>query len=162
MNLNDPTPVDDSLTSTLATTKQSAVTRSKKGRKKAEITTVEINTPTQNTVLSADDTFTLIVNTLRKDADDRTDSERDLLANQNELVVTLIEKMIEENNKLDNAHNNLVSEVEDKQRWMIEQAKDLFKRSWESHNRTISQLNTLSPEASQLLASAFGSSDPND
>lgn len=150
-------------TSTLATTQKGAVTRSKKNRKKSEaITTVEINVPTQNTVLSADDTFTLIVNTLRKDADDRTDSERDLISNQNEMVVLLIEKMIQENNKLDDAHNDLIDQVEAKQHQMIEQAKDLFKRSWESHNNTIAQLNQLPPKASQLLASAFGSSDPND
>lgn len=148
--------------STLATTQKGVVTRSKKSRKKAESITVELPANTSTGQLSPNDTFDLILNALTKDADDRTALEQQTIANQDSFVIQLIERMIEENERLDVNHDQIINDLEEKQRDMIDRAKKLFLRSYQSQQTMIDSLNRLSPQATQLLASAFGSSDPND
>lgn len=112
--------------------------------------------------LSPAQTIDFLKTAIAKEVGQRTNEERQAIAAQSSFVVALLQSSVEENRKLDDAHNTRMTEIEVMNQKALNEVSELFQGAWESHNDMVVQLNTMPPDAAQLLVEAFGSNDPKD
>lgn len=137
----------------------------KRGRKsnkaKAEIQPVAVEVQTFKGFTN-EQTFALLNQALRKEVADRSELEQAAIDSQSEFTVQLCIAAMKENDRLDQIHNQKMAEIEAMQRKAVEDVQAIFNEAYASHNRMVEAVNTMPPEASRLLAEAFGSNDPNE